>query len=206
MWTSTCSQTRSPTWAPHPQFTLFASQDDKALAFSRWIWGSDARLGAIDPKVEPYKSQLAAEHVNVFDLSDIKSGDAANHNKFVNSPEVVQLIGNRLATGQSLSDSHESVADQVLGAAANGVGALEASVERAERLLSKLLRNNARDASVAKRRGAQDTISASKAQACGRPSLSRRPRSWRGPFRSDRDLSRLALEPGPRQVGLDWRS
>ena len=118
--------------APHPQFTLFASQDDKALAFSRWIWGSDARLGAIDPKVEPYKSQLAAEHVNVFDLSDIKSGDAANHNKFVNSPEVVQLIGNRLATGQSLSDSHESVADQVLGAAANGVGALEASVERAE--------------------------------------------------------------------------
>jgi esterase/lipase superfamily enzyme len=111
---------------------LFASRDDKALALSRWIWGSDARLGAIDPKAEPYRSKLAVKHVNVFDLTDIKSEDGANHNKFVNSPELVQLIGNRIATGQTLSDSHEGVADQLLGAAANGVGALQTSVERAE--------------------------------------------------------------------------
>ena len=117
---------------PHPQFTLFASRDDKALALSRWIWGSDARLGAIDPKAEPYRSELAAEHVNVFDLTDIKSADAANHSKFVNSPELVQIVGKRLATGQTLSDSRESVADQVLDTAANGVGALETSVEKAE--------------------------------------------------------------------------
>ena len=117
---------------PHPRFTLFASRDDKALALSKWIWGSDARLGAIDPKAEPYRSELAAEHVSVFDLTDIKSEDAANHNKFVNSPELVRLIGNRLAQGQTLSDGHETVADQVLGAAANGVGAIETSVERAE--------------------------------------------------------------------------
>jgi esterase/lipase superfamily enzyme len=117
---------------PHPNFTLFASRDDKALALSRWIWGSDARLGAIDPKAEPYRSQLAAEHVNVFDLTDIESPDAVNHNKFVNSPEVVRIVGDRLARGQTLSDSHESVGDQILGAAADGVGALEASVEKAE--------------------------------------------------------------------------
>ncbi len=117
---------------PHPQFTLFASRDDKALALSRWIWGSDARLGAIDPKAEPYRSELAAEHVNVFDLTDIKSADAANHSKFVNSPELVQIVGKRLATGQRLSDGRESVADQVLDTAANGIGALETSVEKAE--------------------------------------------------------------------------
>ena len=117
---------------PHPNFTLFASRDDKALALSRWIWGSDARLGAIDPKAEPYRSQLAAEHVNVFDLTDIESPDAVNHNKFVNSPELVRIVGDRLARGQTLSDSHESVGDQILGAAAGGVGALEASVEKAE--------------------------------------------------------------------------
>jgi len=104
----------------------------KALALSRWIWGSDARLGAIDPKAEPYRSELSAEHVNVFDLTDIKSDDAVNHNKFVNSPELVQIIGKRLATGQTLSDGRASVADQVLGAAAGGVGALETSVEKAE--------------------------------------------------------------------------
>jgi hypothetical protein len=37
-----------------------------------------------------------------------------------------------LAAGQTFSDGRESVADQVLGAAADGVGALETSVERAE--------------------------------------------------------------------------
>jgi esterase/lipase superfamily enzyme len=116
----------------HPNFTLFASRDDKALAFSGWIWGSDVRLGAIDPKVEPYRGELAAERVNVFDLTDIKSEDAANHNKFLHSPELVQLIGNRLAAGQALSDGRESIADRALGAAVIGVGALETSLERAE--------------------------------------------------------------------------
>ena len=37
-----------------------------------------------------------------------------------------------MATGQALSDSRQSVADQVLDTAANGVGALETSVEQAE--------------------------------------------------------------------------
>ena len=115
-----------------PKFTLFASRDDRALALSGWIWGSDPRLGAIDPNAEPYKSRLAAEHVNVFDLTDIKSTDAANHNKFVQSPELVRLVGDRLASGQTLSDLRQSVADQILGAAASEVGALETSVEKAE--------------------------------------------------------------------------
>jgi esterase/lipase superfamily enzyme len=117
---------------PRPNFTLFASRDDKALALSSWIWGSDARLGAIDPKAEPYKSQLAAERVNVFDLTDIKSNDAANHSKFVQSPELVRLIGNRLASGQTLSDLRQSVVDQFLTTTASGVGALETAVQDAE--------------------------------------------------------------------------
>ena len=117
---------------PHPKFTLFVSRDDKALALSGWFWGSDARLGVIDPKTEPYRSDLAAERVNVFDLTDIKSEDAANHNKFIKSPELVQLIGKRLAAGQTLSDGRESAADRILGAAATGVGALEVTVQQAE--------------------------------------------------------------------------
>jgi len=117
---------------PHPKFTLFVSRDDKALALSGWFWGSDARLGVIDPKAEPYRSDLAAEHVNVFDLTDIESEDAANHNKFVKSPELVQLVGKRLAAGQTLSDGRISAADRILGAAANGVGALEILVEQSE--------------------------------------------------------------------------
>jgi esterase/lipase superfamily enzyme len=118
--------------SPHPKFTLFASRDDKALAISRWVWGSDARLGAIDPKAEPYKSQLAADNVNVFDLSDIKSPDSTNHSKFVNSPDLVRLVGDRFASGQTLTDGHASVVDQFLATTANEVGTLETAVENAE--------------------------------------------------------------------------
>jgi esterase/lipase superfamily enzyme len=103
-----------------------------ALAISRWVWGSDARLGAIDPNVEPYKSRLAAEHANVFDLSDVKSPDSTNHSKFVNSPDLVRLVGNRLASGQALTDSHATVVDQFVATTANGVGSLETAVENAE--------------------------------------------------------------------------
>jgi esterase/lipase superfamily enzyme len=117
---------------PHPRFTLFASRDDRALALSGWFWGSDVRLGAIDPKVEPYKSRLADENVNVFDLTDIQPTDAANHYKFLQSPELVRLVGDRLASGQTLSDFRQSVVDRLLARTASGVGALERAVEQAE--------------------------------------------------------------------------
>jgi len=117
---------------PRPNFTLFAARDDKALALSTWIWGDDARLGAIDPKAAPYASRLVAEHVNVFDLTDLKSADSLNHNKFVSSPELVRLVGERLAKGQTLSDDREGIGDRILGAAASEVGAVETSVEEAE--------------------------------------------------------------------------
>src|SRR5580704_11325408 len=91
-----------------------------------------ARRGAIDPKVEPYKSRLAAENVSVFDLTDIQSTDAANHYKFLQSPELVRLVGDRLARGQTLSDFRQSVVDRLLARTANGVGALERAVEQAE--------------------------------------------------------------------------
>lgn len=41
-----------------PKFSLFVSQDDRALGLSRSIWGGMPRLGEIDPTQEPYLSQL----------------------------------------------------------------------------------------------------------------------------------------------------
>lgn len=70
--------------------------------------------------------------MNVFDLSNIKSPDSTNHSKFVNSPDLVRLVGNRLASGQTLTDSHATVVDQFLATTANGVGSLETAVENAE--------------------------------------------------------------------------
>jgi esterase/lipase superfamily enzyme len=58
-----------------PRFFLFTSQDDGALAFSKTVWGGVQRIGAIDPAQEPYKSELAQENVQAFDLTKMK-GDA----------------------------------------------------------------------------------------------------------------------------------
>ena len=52
-----------------PAFSLFVSRSDKALALSKNIWGSDARLGEIDPMQEPYKSMLVRDKIAVYDLT-----------------------------------------------------------------------------------------------------------------------------------------
>ncbi|WP_408022044.1 alpha/beta hydrolase [Sinorhizobium kostiense] len=101
-----------------PQFTLFVSRDDRALAVSRRVWGDVARLGAIDPEQSPYKEELAANNITVIDLTKLNEGDRLHHTKFAESPEIVQLIGSRLSTGQSLSDSRLGLGDHIVAATA----------------------------------------------------------------------------------------
>ena len=101
---------------PRPNFTVLISQDDHALAVSRHIWGSVARLGAINPETEPYKSQLAAEHVTVIDLTKRESADLLNHGKFADSPELVRLIVRQLEQGQIIDDSRVGVGDGIVAA------------------------------------------------------------------------------------------
>ncbi len=105
-----------------PQFTIFVSQDDKALAASRFISGDVQRLGAINPAEEPYRTQLEKAGITVIDLTKVKSGDRLNHGKFAESPEVVQLIGQRLVTGQTLTDSNVSLGQGITAVVAGTVG------------------------------------------------------------------------------------
>lgn len=101
-----------------PQFTLFVSRDDRALAFSRRLWGNVARLGSIDPEQEPFKTELATNNISVIDLTKVKSADSLHHSKFAESPEIVQLIGSRLSSGQALTDSHVGLGDRIVTATA----------------------------------------------------------------------------------------
>ena len=100
------------------KFTLFVSQDDRALAVSRRVWGGTARLGAINPEAEPYRDELAAEGITVLDLTKLRSDDRLNHGKFAESPEVVRLIGTRLAAGQSITDSRVGLGDRLMAVTA----------------------------------------------------------------------------------------
>ena len=102
-----------------PKFTLFVSQDDRALSLSRRISGNVDRLGQIDPSVEPYSSQLEKAGITVLDLTKLQSGDRLNHGKFAESPEVVRLIGDRLIAGQTVTDSDVGLGE-ALGAVSIG--------------------------------------------------------------------------------------
>jgi len=87
-----------------PPFTLFVSDDDKALRASRAIWGGMPRVGAVNPHVEPYETLFQKERITPIDLTAIRTPDSIGHTKFAESPEVVRAIGVRLAGGQSFSE------------------------------------------------------------------------------------------------------
>ncbi|CAN7148067.1 alpha/beta hydrolase [Pararhizobium sp. LjRoot235] len=113
-----------------PNFTIFVSQDDRALALSRYISGDVQRLGQINPAEEPYKTKLEAAGITVVDLTKVKSTDRLNHGKFAESPEIVQLIGQRLVTGQTLTDSDVGLGDgitAVVAGTASNIGKITAS-------------------------------------------------------------------------------
>lgn len=86
-----------------PGITVMVSQDDKALAVSRSVSQSSARLGAINPKAEPLRSELAALGIRIADLTNVKSDDSLGHGKFSSSPLIVQSIGKHLSQGNQLS-------------------------------------------------------------------------------------------------------
>jgi esterase/lipase superfamily enzyme len=130
---------------PRPAFTLFVSRDDRALAASRRIWGDVGRLGAIDPTVSPYKEEIADNHMTVVDLTKIKAGDGMHHSKFAESPEIVQLIGTRLAEGQPLSDSRVGLGDTIVAATAGAASAVGTGVALAVTAPVAVLDQNTRE-------------------------------------------------------------
>lgn len=97
-----------------PHFTLFTSRQDKALALSSWLSGDVARLGAAD--LSPYGDVLRQLGITVIDTSAIETGDPLAHSAFAASPEMVRLVGQRIA-GQNIGAPPAGVADRVVHAA-----------------------------------------------------------------------------------------
>ncbi|MBN9059893.1 MAG: alpha/beta hydrolase, partial [Rhizobiales bacterium] len=97
-----------------PQVTLFVSQDDRALKVSRRVWGNIERLGQINVAQEPFATEMQQDKITVIDLTKLRTDDRLNHAKFAASPEVVQLIGARLAEGQTMTDSKSAFGDRLV--------------------------------------------------------------------------------------------
>jgi esterase/lipase superfamily enzyme len=96
-----------------PPFVIFVSRDDRALALSTRIWGNNPRLGAIDLNDPRYGALLSAKGLQIVDLTELKSADRLNHGKFAESPEIVRLIGGRLAAGQILHETDSGLGDRI---------------------------------------------------------------------------------------------
>ncbi len=102
-----------------PHFVILTSTRDKALEMSSWLSGGVSRVGGSD--LRPYAPLLDQLGVSVIDTSAIATNDPLGHNAFADSPEIVRLLGRRLA-GQSLEGGKASVADEIGMTAANFAG------------------------------------------------------------------------------------
>ncbi|NLS06308.1 alpha/beta hydrolase [Rhizobium sp. P32RR-XVIII] len=102
-----------------PHFAILTSKHDKALEVSSWLSGGVDRVGGSD--LRPYAPLLDELGVSVIDTSAVATNDPLGHNAFADSPEIVRLLGRRLA-GQSLDGGKASVADQIGMTAANFAG------------------------------------------------------------------------------------
>ena len=116
---------RQLTWLnlQEPPVYVLTSGDDKALALSRRIAGGVERAGAADP------AELSALGLTVIDLSQVKDSESIHHTKFAGAPEVVQLIGSSILSGNGLPETeHQDTPIDVLGDAATGILLLPAQI------------------------------------------------------------------------------
>ena len=107
----------------HPHIVLFVHENDRALAASKDIWDAP-RLGAIDPDVEPYKSMIEQDQLSVINMTHFPSHDFFNHGKFAEDPNVVELIGRRLAAGQVLTDRRVGLGARIMQVTSGAAGSV----------------------------------------------------------------------------------
>jgi esterase/lipase superfamily enzyme len=89
-----------------PRFSLFVSQDDRALSLSKTIWGDMPRLGEVNPELDPYRQEFAQDRIEVFDLTALKKpGDDAHGRAFQDITSVSAMLKQRLYEGQTMSET-----------------------------------------------------------------------------------------------------
>lgn len=101
---------------------VLISEDDQALILSRRIAGGIDRVGATNPQ------NIADLGINVIDLAQINDRSNANHSKFADSPDIVQLVGLGIASGNTLSTTSADGLENSFGSVFSGVSEIAAGV------------------------------------------------------------------------------
>ena len=82
-------------------FVVMVSEDDKALATSRLVDGGVVHAGAAPA------DELSKLGVIAIDLSEVDDQSSLSHSKFRQSPEIVQIIGNGLASEATFGEGNQ---------------------------------------------------------------------------------------------------
>jgi esterase/lipase superfamily enzyme len=73
------------------------------------LGGGEPRLGEVNPEVDPYRTELARDKIEVFDLSGLKqAGDNAHDRTFDDITSVAGMVKQRRRDGQELTDSRSA--------------------------------------------------------------------------------------------------
>lgn len=105
-------------------FHLIVARDDRALAASRCLHDKTARLGAIDPNDERYKSELARNYIHPFDSSGLATDEKTRHGRVYSSPLIVQQIGGLVENGHALQEERPGLGRGVGNVATSAGSAL----------------------------------------------------------------------------------
>lgn len=67
-------------------------------------------LGGVNPEQEPHRSEFERDHIEVFDLTALKTaGDNAHSRAFQDVTSVTAMIKERLTEGQQMADKEPSI-------------------------------------------------------------------------------------------------
>lgn len=101
---------------PRREFAVIVSADDQALRLSGLIAGRKPRLGDYSQAAD-----LAKLGVTIVDLSNVRASDSLSHTKFADNPELLRLLGQRLAEDQSPGTGQGQITERVNNLA-RGIG------------------------------------------------------------------------------------
>lgn len=91
---------------PRPsRISLFVQADDRALAASATVAWDRQRLGALDVRNPRHREIISSLGVRVFTMSATGWTDLVRHGTFAEAPEIVRLIGGKIAQPPVIEDS-----------------------------------------------------------------------------------------------------
>ena len=87
------------------RISLFVQSDDRALAASMTVAWDRQRLGALDVRNPQHREIISGLGVRVFTMTSQGWTDLLRHGTFAEAPEIVQLIGGKIASPPVIEDA-----------------------------------------------------------------------------------------------------